>query len=390
MPFFTAIALWLIILLVGGGPPCLVVATPPIGGVQYVALESFSNQGMIYVQCFRGNSIAAFKPKYCCEALRNAVEANPTLLAPQIIVHNNQPDFFQKCLEQTTKFPAYDKDSTTIVLPNHSFWYRVPNATKVSVSWFPSILPIVHAESERFVWDNLARRYLIRDEYSVIRKWQWFYDDINTSDNREVSSVRVYLESELSDRGGMHRDLMHRITVEELGEISSLSMIMALHIPADVFVNVDDLFRVEIHGVTVRLVTLDVVIDQEEPAFASIPHGLLVEVNIDTTAPRIFEFITKIHIRYPMPLASFEANSAYRLVTIPPPFLLSALHTSKHARTSIQIHGNSKQLPLQLWVAAGYQDDYQLALFITVVVAMVGAAVMLLDISRVSIWDCVA
>lgn len=353
--------------------------------------------------------------------------------------------FFEKC---QTKITPFSRSSSSFFqskgLPhlhlNHAFffWPHDNDAElgktykKVSSGLFPPPVPLLPSAAESFVWDDQNGRWLLPstslhvfvNDDDVKAALDWIMRKDEEIDDQDRWSV--HLESELSELGGMHRDLRHRITIktasrsnikEEHNSSSTakISMIMALHILSDLFVNVEDLFRFETSGISAELVpTENVIIDQEEPAFVSPPHGLLVHVTVEQSAvaaaaaiaaatTATFEFVTMLHVRYPLPFSANETDS-FRLVVLPPPRLLIAtlvwgdrdpdadvmyenVHILFSPPNSAPHQQQDQRRLLSLWVAAGHQADYQFTLGITLLTAVVGAIIMLRDISRVASWD---
>ena len=192
---------------------------------------------------------------------------------------------------------------------------------------------------------------------------------------------------------------------------------MVLQIPSGLFVNVEDLFRMETAGALLSVVELigpmERMIDQEEPAFVSPSHGLLVQITLEippTAIVVVAEFVTLLHVRYPLPIPRDDPNaSSFRLVVVPPPRLLDGrvLHhhhddendssdrpdesvritLSRQGRDSPCETEDSRPRLLSLWVAAGREEDYMFTLGVTLLVALLGAMVMLRDISQLAQWD---
>ena len=362
----------------------------------FVAIESYlyqSGEGgaagrMTYAQCFATTS----DPRHCCQALQRAMQQQEQQGDSAV-----DDTVYQTCLVQATTIPDFNKGLNAKQMPRYSFFFYGAQTTP-AVSWCFSPVPAVThrlpTPSDRFVWDDRENRRIAKGG-AFLQRFDWLLldDDDDDINNEHSFDGSVRIQSVLSDAGGMHRDLRHRLTFDnqmkrDTHTPSAISMIMMLHIPADLFVNVEDLFRVETDGLVVQLVPMKEVIDQEEPVFVSFPHGLLVEVTVEhsaTFAFATFEFATKLHVRYPLPFSNQETGSTFRLAILPPPLLLSATRNDTNA--PIRIFGNNEQPPLLLWVAAGHQDDYQLTLGITLLVALGGAILMLRDISRVAKWE---
>jgi hypothetical protein len=307
----------------------------------------------------------------------------------------------------------------------------------------------------------------------------------NTQHPLKAYPWRIQLWTNLSETGGMHRDMYHTLQFQPpppppllLSSSSSsslpfpsyihnnISLYMLLHIPSDLYLNVEDCFRWEkqqdrftshrADGTNHRnsssssssshmqIVDITVVpnaiphyvIDQEEPAFASPSHAILVHIQLlftvhddhqqqhqDHLPPTVLtvEFATKLHVRYPPtwappspPRNVFDPHyhhhhHNFRSVIIPPPILVSGtiVPTSLDDDDDDTNHDRSRPilprripydplvLPakaivapqlLQLWVAPGHQSHFLYVVWVTITVAMIGSIRMLQDISFVSVW----
>jgi len=371
------------------------------GRVHFVAIASYLDQSgkggaaerMTYAQCFATTS----DPGHCCQAVQRAMQQQEQQGDSAV-----DDTVYQTCLVQAAAFPEFNEGLNAQQVPRYSFFfYGAPSVeddeSTPAGSWcFPPVPAVTHrlsTPSDRFLWDDRENRRISKG-HAFIQRFDWLLLDDEDINNKHSFDGSVRIQSVLSNAGGMHRDLRHQLTFDNQikrdthTQPSAISMIMMLHIPADLFVNVEDLFRVETDGLVVQLVPMKEVVDQEEPVFVSPPHGLLVEVTVEHSATldlATFEFVTKLHVRYPLPFSNQEKGSTFRLAILPPPLLLSATRNDTNA--PIRIFGNNEQPPLLLWVAAGHQDDYPLMLGITLLVALGGAILMLRDISRVAEWE---
>jgi hypothetical protein len=292
----------------------------------------------------------------------------------------------------------------------------------------------------------------------------------NTKHPPKAYPWRIQLWTNLSETGGMHRDMYHTIQFQPPPPSSSLpfpsyihnniSLYMLLHIPSDLYLNVEDCFRWEkkqdrftshradgtkhsssgsgsssshIQIVDITVVPNSIphyVIDQEEPAFVSPSHAILVHVQLlytvhqDHLPPTVVtvEFATKLHVRYPPTWAPspprnvfdphYHRQHNFRSVIIPPPILVSGtivLMSVDDDDVDDTNHDRSRPMPipprripydplvlpakavvapqlLQLWVAPGHQSHFLYVVWVTITVAMIGSIRMLQDISFVSVW----
>jgi len=401
------------LLLSGCWSPCSCLARLD-GDIRYLAIDFYrDDEEMLNAFCFQGDTpvhqqlegVDSSTRQMCCHVLWSALEKEKdgTQLLDRRKVH-------QECLKQGTAFPTYSDDSASL-LPVYAFFYNsnrvIPTTHNAASLWRvpPENTAVLPTSSKRSVWDSYGRkgRWVSLDDDDALHFQSWLDGKNNDMDDSTASIVKVHLESQLLPSGGMHRDLRHRITIQngspaaaahELHHSVTTTLIMSLQIPSDLFVNVEDLVRVETAGAvvvgSVRLVRdhTTVIIDQEEPAFVSPPHALLLEITIaaDTTKTTLFEFVTKLHVRYPLPVSGDDEGS-FRLVVMPPPRLLAATSTSHSESITTTIMSSRHERPLSLWVAAGRQEHYKFILGVTLLASVVGAVIMLRDIARISTWN---
>jgi hypothetical protein len=238
------------------------------------------------------------------------------------------------------------------------------------------------------------------------------------------------LDSHLSESGGMHRTLRHALTVELPDEEArsdaslegdgsarwELELWILLHLPSDVFVNVNDAFEApppqplkgQDWDLRASVVTVQGErIDEEQPEFASRSHAVLLRVRAELlpadrdsspTAPRSLAFATKVHLRYPRP-ASSGAEPFCRVV-VPAPAIVAGTATKRAGKGPSQTvyrwkhrlsDSHSKRrlaAPplLATRVAAGRGGDLPWVALLTLAAALAGGAAMLRDISRVADW----
>lgn len=180
-------------------------------------------------------------------------------------------------------------------------------------------------------------------------------------------STSLLIRSELSSSGGMHRLLRHSWEVTD----DYRTCLIFLTVPSGMFVDLDDAF--EGHGATHIIIHAAEVCDIEQPAFVSRPHSIIFEV-------RDFQddqsFASKLHLRYPLPSPVRE-----QYVYLPEPQLLCVTLGGSLA-------GSPQQKDMEpVWVAAGNDHDYNVVMWTTVLVCLIGVVQMMVDISQVARWD---
>ena len=150
---------------------------------------------------------------------------------------------------------------------------------------------------------------------------------------------------------GMHRDLQFTWTG---GGKEHSDVPFVLYLPAGLFINVEE------HGDDAALTILHTAptIDQEEPVFASIPHGLVILRK--GTVPA--SWTLHLHARYPMP-------GGESVIVFPVP-----------------VEGLQEEQLIVWDVATPSAADTWPVLITSVAIALVGAVVSFRDISRVARW----
>jgi hypothetical protein len=236
------------------------------------------------------------------------------------------------------------------------------------------------------------------------------------------------LDSHLSESGGMHRTLRHALTIELPDEEArndgssegdgsarwELELWILLHLPSDVFVNVNDAFEApppqplkgQDWDLRASVVTVQGErIDEEQPEFASRSHAVLLRVRAEllpadygSAARRSLAFATKVHLRYPRP-ASSGAEPFCRVVMLAPTIVAGTATRRAGKGPSQTVYRWKPQLSdshskrrlaapplLATRVAAGRGGDLPWVALLTLAAALAGGAAMLRDISRVADW----
>lgn len=178
-------------------------------------------------------------------------------------------------------------------------------------------------------------------------------DSFHASGNR--------IESNLSTRGGMHRDWEHKIHTRG----SSNRIEYKLHLTSDVFVNIEDAVDVLTTGYNIALSTASPVIDQEAPAFFSPQHSIKVTLEKDglmNSTSTVIKTRTKLHFRYPAPL-----QEQFLQLELFPPILVGELPTA---------------VPERAWTVTGKPGDYRFALIGSIVFSVLGGLFMLRSIKK--------
>jgi hypothetical protein len=225
------------------------------------------------------------------------------------------------------------------------------------------------------------------------------------------TTVKTSLRSTLSEKGGMHRDFHHVLQLENVpyecrteNNNCTFSVWISLYLAADVFINTEDAFSSNSNNpkIEFQVYTADngkELIDQEEPAFASPWHVVLVHLQgpvldeNDGNATVMIEWDSLLHLRYPSPVVERDFARIHVLAPqLVDGFLQSSTDTNSarywkmEPKDEFELQHKHPAV-LSTWVAVGREEDYQWILGLTMVAATVGAAVMMRDISRVASWS---
>jgi hypothetical protein len=293
--------------------------------------------------------------------------------------------------------------------------------------------------------------------------------------NDNNASSFIHLSSTLSKSGGMHRELRQKLTFSlptdflASGETSAAAALRSqydfsilLPIPPGIFINVEDASFTTVPGMKIAVSSISsssrgsraprvvsnedegnskvrtnlnstvdtaLVIDQEEPAFASPSQLVLCRLTGPlAVAPVIFDspvhdesngggqgrpdslsattieltWDTHLHVRYPLPIQNNNNNQDsqhyYSQLTFMPPMIVaggifysetshsftlasanSADADSANGTVAVPFWMFPRQAPLTLWVAAGHQDDFGPVFVLTLLAALFGTVVLLRD-----------
>lgn len=180
----------------------------------------------------------------------------------------------------------------------------------------------------------------------------------------------VSIDSDLSVSGGMHRLLYHQLHTPADVQGS----FVFLTIPNSMFVDLDDAFQGPV-DVFVRVHAASVC-DIEQPAFSSGQHIIVLEVLVDGSSN--IEISSKLHLRYPYPSRSYQ-----QYVILPEPQLLCRKKDGSLLFQGLEERGP----PTRILVAAGRDEDYDMVMWITILICWIGVGWMMLDLSYVAKWD---
>ena len=270
-------------------------------------------------------------------------------------------------------------------------------------------------------------QYISKNPNSHSKDSPWWLEDSEGSLSAESLSEEsddqltrsASVQSTLSEDGGMHRIITHVVSVQTpfTSTIPSTwngTIDMLLVVPEDFFMDMDDPLEGIVCpnvasdcGVEYHLVTNDVV-DIEQPAFDSPQHVVRIELKClfhqrqQESSSFQIEFATKIHTRYPMPVAGRSIHTSEAIgdpsmrvrIGLPAPRITGGTWTYAHMNkqpSTWRIQEAVEQQDGETWlsttVPAGSEEDYPLVTIVTLVFALLGAALTLRDLSLVSNWD---
>ena len=225
----------------------------------------------------------------------------------------------------------------------------------------------------------------------------------------------------LSESGGMHRRLHHDLQIvltnndTMTATLEKMFIWVVVQIPSGMFINVEDAYEVTTTTESARqstnlphvqfLHSPHVVIDQEEPSFASPSHVVMYCVTM--TFPRIpqsmdvvhsLKWDTLMHLRYSAPLTTMTSTrSDSSWITLPAPFVFlvellqdddddgnvsgdDIIYSEENSKQQIQF-SFPVDPPIQIQVAAGYACDLIPVLVITFATALIGTILFLYEMS---------
>jgi PIG-X / PBN1 len=392
--------------------------------------------GLCYPDGHNQSSPPQLQVADCCQLLLQGIDSWSSNMSAEGTERNNLENVvLQSCLREIVPIPQVPQqephieslsNGTVSRLPTFSFWYSsrmMESSSSSLIAPQPSLQNATQSAAQPIHVDdsrcNLWHGSTVAAPDDNARSKR-FVRLLNPAANLEQSSSwTASIKSNLSASGGLHRDLESYITLTppkksnvngsfETTGIMQVSLYVLIHLPSDLFVNVEDLFRYSTSSNAasswnVTLVPPIAVIDQEEPSFVSPAHALLVHVSarLDNDGSLGWQpeynvsFVTKLHVRYPKPFAVVDNTSSnFRRVMLPRPELLTGAIVRRHSTgtdtCTIHVHVCPPTMfssPLELWIAAGHQSEYAVVWWVTLLAAIAGALVMLKDIAAASIWE---
>jgi len=298
------------------------------------------------------------------------------------------------------KVPTYAllESSPTTPIERETTQYEGGQSSTSSSSW------------SHFLWDDRRRQgTALGTDAAEVENFMRVDDLIvrtTPSNDGDGGIFRASIQNEISETGGMHRTLQHRIGVDlpEKDEdvlTWSVDLYLLVHLPADLFLNPEDAFlsladdNEDGAKWNVTLMDENLVIDQENPVFDSTAHIVYVRVqgsgirrgNSNNNGDRdgvVFRFGTKLHVRYPEPQP--DGIRYTRIVMMSPTLVAGRLEGMKkngnvadrRYQLAPQLRGLRFDPPLVIpQVPVGSREDLPLVLGITVTATLVGTFLIL-------------
>ena len=336
---------------------------PSLDGIQVAG--SFWNplveNGLLLLQCFfpgdhaRSRSLTAAD---CCQAMDQATSW-------YLQRSDDVTRHWETCQEQDLIDTQFLQNHRVHTIPHYQRIITLSEKDLVQISSSSSntTIPVRH-----FVWS----------------------DTMKTATDLAIpsaSDTQFTLSSTLSDSGGMHRDFRHSMTIHSTNseQNETIHLVIQVHIPRDLFINIEDAFVVHNLPINFQLDLVsnkDIVIDQEEPTFVSPHHIVYYTVRGPTSSipprdaekPLQIEWTTLLHVRYPMP----QNTEMYTTVRMVKPFVITAKPASDR-------QWMLPQEPLiEFQVANGLLPDLIPVVFVCVMAAIGGTWALLREVHRYS------
>lgn len=243
-----------------------------------------------------------------------------------------------------------------------------------------------------------------------------------------------FMDSTLSENGGMHRHNKHKVVFSVADKFITQidgEMIILQPISEEVFISVDDPFDKNVEDAcTISLLTksqellkigngfiscnVELImapgthINIEQPSFNSIQHVLKFRISfrldkideLEVLASVQIQFTTVVHVRYPSPIVqnlsqpSGEKGKGLVKLYTPSPFFykgnIKTVSSSTNDGSNLKREFSLK-VPFKKGISyidapSGHGSHYEFVVLLTLVFALLGAVSILKDLSKVTIW----
>ena len=340
----------------------------------YILTSVLSEANIALLQCdIQGVTPLTWEQQreFCCNAIMTS--------SVHVLERSRVP---QQCREQSVPVPDISAPTT---LPQ-----RQPQLLFLQDHPVQAIPDMNQSVWSYFVWDDIILLGFWLASHDAAQKTSFLQ---TVADNDDVDDSPIFftgrIHSSLPVDGGMHRSMQHAVQLDlpsavKNAESYNVTLWFQWLLPRDVFVLPTDAFEASPYNITMHTVP-DRIISEEEAAFGSPPHAVVMELH--GQLPRGFdqiEFTSKIHFRYPQP--STDPLVTHRIVSILSPTLVAGQVTAVHSdgtHATLQLQPprhlrptSDQSLVMYARVATPQQSDLSFVLATTVLVSMVGAAVI--------------
>ena len=279
---------------------------------------------------------------------------------------------------------------------------------------------------EQFVWDEMSGGRWHSSSSSPFRIASLEVSDALPTPEQSLA-IPARIVSSVSESGGMHRAHNHRVVLS-MGEVigaggseANGNVTVLLPLSEGLFMDIDDALQnggectITSMGGKCNTEMIDlprgVVVDIEQPSFASRQHVLAIRVSFQlrdlhhqSHLPDIaLEFTSNLHLRYQAPLLTTEMekrNERMVPVYIPPTFIGGGYaavinndgqdgSNSDGTRTTVYYSINGGQVQrnaLIVEAATGHDGDYVFVVAATLFASILGSLIMIREFSVVSRW----
>ncbi|GKY98917.1 hypothetical protein MPSEU_000847500 [Mayamaea pseudoterrestris] len=351
----------------------------------YILTSVLSEANVALMQCFvKENSNVRLTwnetRHLCCKAIATS--------SVHVLERRN---VLSNCQAQAAPVPTVAKTSPSqtqprlLLLESHSV-NKIPDVTNSVWSYF--------------VWDDVILLGFWLTSHEAGQRTA-FLQPLMSDDSR--SFFQASINSSLALSGGMHRSMQHSINVI-LPELATdlkatlnlqVSIWIQLFLPPDVFVLPNDAFEDNAQWNLTMHTASGRVMSEEEAAYASPSHVVLVHVQGHVNANNVSQinFATKMHFRYPQP--SKDPLKNFQIVSIMAPEVVAgqiiAVEASNNMTTTLYLQPPGHVKPtstldspviLYVQVATPLASDVTFVLASTIVVSLIGAAVIWNEMRR--------
>jgi len=326
------------------------------------------------------------------------------------------------CAEIIASVPSYTyeaEDEVLVATHMLSIWDQEIEMAAASTTEGDSSNPDAKYTSfgmigKQYVWDEMGGGRWHSESSSPFLVAGLGDREEDTISSHAQSSVPATIISSVSESGGMHRTHSHKVVLslgqiidngasEARGEVTVL-----LPLGQGLFMDMDDALQndgdctvASVDGqCRAEMIPLPygVVVDIEQPSFASRQHVLAIQVSFqlqnldqqDHSLPDVaLDFASNLHLRYQAPLIGGEegVERGARIIPVHVPSTFVGGGHVEGGSHSFSIYGGQVQSEaIVVEAATGHDCDYSFVVVATLLASVIGSLAMIRDFSRVSRW----